>query len=125
MKLNEHSRLGAAFALRRWRSRQKFDGYLLTTMVFIALPPVLSFVAAPDVGAACLMGLFLIGLAIACARLMFSAAKVVEIQRNNPPLENEAAVAPGHVAHSDPIASKIEYGSGSGLDLTAVEGYLN
>jgi hypothetical protein len=79
MNVNGHYQPVAAHVLRRWELRQKFDGYLVMMMVFMSLLPVVNFVSSPGVGSACVMGLFLVGLGVACARLVISAAKVVEI----------------------------------------------
>ena len=66
-------------ALRHWRLRQKADGRLLRLMVLGSFLPAAVFFLIPSPGSAFVLGLFLAALGAACLRLLFSAARVAEI----------------------------------------------
>jgi len=67
--------------LWRWKSRQKCDGYLVLGMVIITLFPYANFLVSPGAATKLIMGLFLVGLVIACVRLLNSASKVAELRK--------------------------------------------
>jgi hypothetical protein len=73
-------------ALRHWRLRQKADGRLLRVLVLSSLFPLAGFFAYPSAGSALVMGFFLGALFVACLRLLVSAAKVAEIDRQIHPV---------------------------------------
>jgi len=62
-----------------WRARQDQAGIITLFLGAATVGVLVWFVSAPDRGSACTMGCLMVMLFISCARLISSAAKVVEI----------------------------------------------
>ena len=88
--MTEPIRTGLPQALRIWRSRQKADGFLVAGVLATAFIALLYFVIQPGQAAATVMVVSLVALALACARLIQSAANVVRIRST---LRMQVAVA--------------------------------
>ena len=78
--MTEPIQTGLPQALRIWRSRQKADGFLVAGVLAIAFGTLLFFIVQPSQVAATVMVVSLVALALACARLIQSAASVVRIR---------------------------------------------
>jgi hypothetical protein len=66
--------------LKYWQAQQQNFGYLMWIALGISVLPIVDFLLSPTVGSGLLVSLCLLGLTIACLRLLHSAARVASLR---------------------------------------------
>jgi len=82
--MNERSNGSYRSALEVWEARQSADGTLVSVLAIATVFPVGRFLFAPGAASAWVMGIFLLAVCMACARLLNSAAMVVRCRAASP-----------------------------------------
>ena len=110
--MNRHPELASSSGLRIWQARQNADGLLASVLLFASAVPVICFVISAGPATAFVMVMFLVALAMACVRLLNSAAMVARIRASSIP-----CFAP------EEIASEIldVYEKPAGLEIPATQ----